>query len=382
MKLSDVCYKITDGSHNPPKGIEHSEYLMLSSKNIYDDCITFSEPRYLSEDEFISENRRTNIATNDLLITIVGTVGRVAIVPEEFPNVCLQRSVAVLKLDNDKADSRFMMYQLQNMKSFFETEAHGVAQKGLYLKQLESVKINCPPLETQRKIAANLDKVTHTIDLCNAILEKLDLLVKSRFVEMFGEPVANPYNFPIKTYGALFELNAGGTPSKAKKEYWENGTISWIGSNMCQDSIIYENDGKYITQEGYDNSSAKMFPIDTVLIALVGATIGKTALLKFETSTNQNVLGVRGITDAGYNPLFVYYYTQFLHSKFLNIGDGGFNMASKGFVSELPIYDIAIDYQNQFAIFAEQTDKTKSAVKKLLEKAETLKKALMQEYFG
>lgn len=171
--------------------------------------------------------------------------------------------------------------------------------------------------------------------------------------------MVNPNRYPIKTYGELFELNAGGTPSKTKPEYWENGTISWIGSNLCQNVIIYENDGKYFSQEGYDHSSARLFPVDTVLIALVGATIGKTALLKFETSTNQNVLGVRHIAESGYNPMFVYYYTQFLYQKFMNIGDGGFSMASKGFVSELPMYDIDLTEQNEFVVFAEQVDKSK-----------------------
>ena len=103
MKLSDVCTKITDGSHNPPKGVSSSEFIMLSSKNIFDDSITFDEPRYLTEDEYNAENNRTNISEDDLLMTIVGTVGRVAIVPHDFPKTCLQRSVAVLKINKEKA---------------------------------------------------------------------------------------------------------------------------------------------------------------------------------------------------------------------------------------------------------------------------------------
>ena len=125
-----------------------------------------------------------------------------------------------------------------------------------------------------------------------------------------------------------------------------------------------------------------MFPIDTVLIALVGATIGKTALLKFETTTNQNVLGIRKIAESSNNPYFVFYYTQGLYNKFLEIGDGGFSMASKDFVSKLPFPIVPIDLQNEFATFVEQTDKLKLEVKKSLEKLETLKKSLMQQYFG
>lgn len=68
---------------------------------------------------------------------------------------------------------------------------------------------------------------------------------------------------------------------------------------MCQNAVPYENDGKYITEKGYANSSAKLFKRDTVLVALVGAAIGKVALLKFETTTNQNVLGIWDIKENG-----------------------------------------------------------------------------------
>lgn len=247
---------------------------------------------------------------------------------------------------------------------------------------VRNVSVPVPSKEEQSEIADLLDRLKVVLDRRKQELQLLDDLIKARFVEQFGDPMVNPKGYKIQKYGELFELNAGGTPSKTVPEYWENGTISWIGSNMCQNVILYENDGKYISQDGYDHSSARLFPVDTVLIALVGATIGKTALLKFETSTNQNVLGVRHIVESGYNPMFVFYYTQFLYQKFMNIGDGGFNMASKGFVSELPMYDVDLSVQNEFATFANQVDKSKVVVQKSLDETQQLFDSLMQEYFG
>ena len=130
-RLGDICKKITDGSHNPPQGISHSEYLMLSSKNIYDDEITLDDPRFLSAENYATENKRTQISTGDILLTIVGTVGRAAVVPDSIKNICLQRSVAVIKPKCDLVDSRFLMYQLQSMRTHLEQEARGVAQKGM-----------------------------------------------------------------------------------------------------------------------------------------------------------------------------------------------------------------------------------------------------------
>ncbi len=283
--------------------------------------------------------------------------------------------VKVLRSKDNNANYKYLYYALKNAK---------IPNTGYnrHFKWLKEVKIKYPDRERQDEIVVILDKVSDVIQKRQNELSQLEDLIKARFVELFGDPMVNPKGYKIQKYGELFELNAGGTPSKTVPEYWENGTISWIGSNMCQNVILYENDGKYISQDGYDHSSARLFPVDTVLIALVGATIGKTALLKFETSTNQNVLGVRHIVESGYNPMFVFYYTQFLYQKFMNIGDGGFNMASKGFVSELPMYDVDLSVQNEFATFANKIDKSKVAVQRALEKTQLLFDSLMQDYFG
>ena len=289
-----------------------------------------------------------------------------------------------LRPNTDYITREYLTYYLRSPRfvGYINEKTSGAKMPRANTSDLKAVEIDCPSLNEQQRITISFNKLRTVIEMRLRELSMLDNLIKARFVEMFGDPMVNPKGYGTRPYGDLFELNAGGTPSKTKPEYWENGTISWIGSNLCQNTILYENDEKYISQEGYDHSSARLFPVDTVLIALVGATIGKTALLKFETSTNQNVLGVRHIAESGYNPMFVFYYTQFLYQKFMNIGDGGFNMASKGFVSELPMYDIDLSVQNDFAIFAEQIDKSKSAVKKALDEAQLLFDSLMQKYFG
>ena len=119
----------------------------------------------MSEEDFIKENKRTNISANDLLMTIVGTIGRVAIVPDNLTGICVQRSVAVLKTKQDIIVSRFLMYKLQNMCPYLEQESIGVAQKGIYLKKIANLLIDVPPLDEQRHIVAVLDKVSDLIAL-------------------------------------------------------------------------------------------------------------------------------------------------------------------------------------------------------------------------
>ncbi len=159
VKLEEICHKITDGSHNPPKGVEYSEYLMLSSKNIHNDIISYDEPRFLSKSNFEGENKRTDIQLGDVLLTIVGTIGRCAVFEGSGSRFTLQRSVAVLKPKHDLALPRFMMYVLQSMLGVLNDGARGVAQKGIYLKSLKALSFPHPPLEEQQRIVAKLDAI-------------------------------------------------------------------------------------------------------------------------------------------------------------------------------------------------------------------------------
>ena len=162
--------------------------------------------------------------------------------------------------------------------------------------------------------------------------------------------------------------------SKANKIYWENGTISWIGSNMCNDEIITKNDGKFITEEGLKNSSAKIYKMNTVIVALVGATIGKTGLLKFETSTNQNMAALE-IKNMDYSPEFLFFLLQNLYYKFTKLGGDTFKMANLSFIKNLPLISPPIELQNKFAERIEKIEKLKFTIWKIISKVyKTLKK--------
>jgi type I restriction enzyme S subunit len=189
-RLEEVCIKITDGSHNPPKGIDFSEYLMLSSKNVNNDFIDLNSPRYLKKDDFVSENKRTEVIEGDVLLTIVGTIGRVAVVSIEHKYFTLQRSVAVLKPNKEFILSRFLMYSLQNVHEMLNENARGVAQKGLYLNQIRSLVISIPKLKTQKSIIEKLDYLSVETKKLEAIYQQkindLEELKKSILQKAFS----------------------------------------------------------------------------------------------------------------------------------------------------------------------------------------------------
>ena len=111
----------------------------------------------------------------------------------------------------------------------------------------------------QKAISTRFENLMKLIRLRKTELEKLDQLVKSRFIELFGDPMNGTSKWKVSTIGEQFNVTSGGTPATGEKAYWDNGTIPWIGSNMCQDTILIKNDGKFITEEGYIHSSAKWF---------------------------------------------------------------------------------------------------------------------------
>ncbi len=152
VPLGDLCDKISDGSHNPPKGIENSKYLMISSKNVFKDHLDLTDVRYLTEEDFEVENKRTNVKANDVLLTIVGTIGRTYLVKGDEGNLVMQRSVAVLT-PNSRVTPLFLMFYLHSDKNL-EKEGRGNAQKGIYLKQLSQYEIKVPSIDLQKQFEA------------------------------------------------------------------------------------------------------------------------------------------------------------------------------------------------------------------------------------
>ena len=200
--------------------------------------------------------------------------------------------------------------------------------------------------------------------------------VQSRFIEMFGTSESNEKGWKICSFGEKFSITSGGTPNTQIEEYW-NGNICWIGSNCCQNCILTENDGKYITEEGFNHCSAKMYKPDTILVALVGATIGKVAYLKFDTCTNQNVAGIEIKNRTEFEPMFIYYLLQNMYQRFFMLGMGKFKMASLGFIKSLPLMIPPMELQQRFVSIAEQADKSKFELRKSLEAINQVIKSLI-----
>ena len=157
--LEDVPSKITDGSHNPPKGIAYSKYIMLSSQNVFDE-LDLSDVRYLSEADYLFENKRTHIEEDDVLLTIVGTIGRTHVVKNSEKFV-FQRSVGVIKPNHQYIKGRYLSEYLKSTDATnqIEVSGHGVAQKGIYLGNLKKLLIKVPSMEMQNSFVEFMELI-------------------------------------------------------------------------------------------------------------------------------------------------------------------------------------------------------------------------------
>ena len=313
-------------------------------------------------------------------MTIVGTIGRVAIVPEELKGICLQRSVAVIKPEREVVNNRYLMYQLQNMRPFLEKEARGVAQKGIYLKQVSQLDIKLPELEHQMQIVKVLDKASKLIFLRRQQLAKLDELVKARFVEMFGDPVKNTMNWEIKPLSELGELNRGVSKARPRNSpELLGGPYPLIQTGEVANAKTYITSfNSTYSEKGLAQS--KMWPKGTLCIT-IAANIAQTSILTFDACFPDSVVGFisRNMT----NELFIHYWFSFfqkiLDEQAPQVAQKNINLK---ILSELNVIVPPLSLQNRFAAFVERVDQQKQTIQQSLEKLELMKKALMQEYFG
>nr|CBA29344.1 hypothetical protein Csp_A11670 [Curvibacter putative symbiont of Hydra magnipapillata] len=288
--LGKLCEKLSDGSHNPPKAQE-TGMPMLSARNINDRKITFDEFRLISPEEFAEEDRRTRVSSGDVLLTIVGAIGRTAVVPQGAPQFTLQRSVAVLK--PIKSDSRYISYALEApaLQKYLQDNAKGTAQKGIYLKALAGVEIPVAPEPEQKRIADKLDTVLTRVDAVNTRLARVAPLLKR-----FRQSV-----LAAATSGRLTEDWRNGSIPEVKE--WSEKALSEVcrtitdgehispplaphGVPLVSAKDVREwgvdfSDTKFVSEEFADASRKRCGPIcGDVLVVSRGATVGRTCLVK------------------------------------------------------------------------------------------------------
>lgn len=293
-------------------------------------------------------------------------------------------NLLVLRPNASVIDETYAIYALRSdmfLRQIPPVTKKSVNQASFTVSALKELEIPLPDLPTQRRIAATLDKVSEGIDLCRKMLADLDVLVKSQFVEMFGDKQSG-FKYPCSKVQELTDVCSGGTPDRNNAEYWEDGTVPWVKTTELQNNVINTVD-EHITEKGLVDSSAKLVPAGTILIAMYGQgkTRGMTAYLGIDASTNQACACI--LPTKKIDMVFMWQYFVNSYNELRNLAKGS-NQANlnAGMIKNFPVPVPPIGLQKHYSAFVEQADKSKIAVQQQLAELETLKKSLMQEYFG
>ncbi|ECQ1428286.1 restriction endonuclease subunit S [Campylobacter coli] len=332
--LGEICF-ITDGTHKTPNYIE-TGIPFLSVKNISKGFFDLSDVKYISLEEHNKLIKRAKPEFGDILICRIGTLGKAIKISLEF-EFSIFVSLGLLK-PKVKIISDYLVYFLN---SYFIEEwindnkvGGGTHTAKLNLNILEKCPIALPPLKEQERIVGILDESFAKIDESIKILEQdllnLDELMQSALQKAFNPLKDNvkenyklPQSWEWKSLGEIANTSSGGTPSRNKKEYWENGNIKWLKSGELNDGyidFIEEN----ITEEAIKNSSAKIFQKGTLLIAMYGATAGKLGILNLDSTTNQAICAfLHKDKNIKFLEKFLFYFLFFLRDKIIKDSFGG-----------------------------------------------------------
>jgi len=272
--------------------------------------------------------RKANARTGDLVITHRGTLGQVSYIPKnsKFDRYLISQSQfrVRFKKDVDPIYLAYLFHTAYGQRKLLSFKNHvGVPALAQATTNFRQLRLRMHALPEQRKIASLLSTLDEKISLNTRINSELESLAKSIYDYWFvqfdfptpadapngGEPgkpykaaggkmVYNevlkrevPEGWEVKSLLGLANTGSGGTPKSSVREYYDKGTIPWINSGELNSPFIISTQN-YITEIGLKNSNAKLFPEDTILVAMYGATAGKVSLLKFPACTNQAICAV------------------------------------------------------------------------------------------
>jgi type I restriction enzyme, S subunit len=307
-RLEDVCSQITDGKHGDCQNEADSGFYFVSCKDVANGKVNYENARQITEADFVDTHRRTKFAPSDILITNSGTIGRMALASDSelTRRTTFQKSVAILKPIPSRVDPAFLYYALQSDTRRLVEYAGGTAQKNLLLRDLRAFEVNIAPLPVQRRIAGILSAYDELIENGQRRMRILETMARALYSEWFIDfrfpghekfrrvpsPLGDvPQGWNVQRIGDTFETVLGGTPSRARSDFWEGGTIPWINSGKTNDLRVIE-PSQFITELALERSAAKLMRKGTTVLAITGATLGQVSLLEIDTAANQSVVGV------------------------------------------------------------------------------------------
>ena len=341
-------------------------------------------------EEFITDEGLKNSSAKvfpkgTILYTIFATLGETCILDID---AATNQAITGITIKCDGVHREYLYYYLSSLKSEVNQMGRGVAQNNINMSILRNLLIQLPPLDEQRRIAATLDKVTDLISKRRQQLDKLDELVKARFVEMFGDTIINPHELPSVSLSKLANIVSGITKGR-KTNGEELFEVPYMAVSNVKSGYIDWTTVKTIEATKSEIEQYHLQPFD-VLMTEGGDPdkLGRGAIIQNppKDCIHQNHIFRVRVDSSGLLPQYLEEYLQHPKAKkyFLGCAKQTTGIASINMTQlrNLPVLLPSLEQQKKFSDFTEQISHHKLTIQRSLDKMETLKKALMQEYFG
>lgn len=320
----------------------------------------------------------------DILISVRAPIGALNIANCEC---CIGRGLAALTVNEDICAQEYLWHALSGKVDELNSKGTGSTFKAINKKTLSETEIPLPPIDEQRKIAAILDKVSDLIAKRQQQLDKLDEMIKARFMEIFGDSETNTKNWRVLPMSKI--CSVGSSKRIYQSEQSSSGVPFWRISDLT--SLITTGTVTpelYIHEERYKELKTQgQVPAPGDILITSRGTLGQCYIVKVNDRfyfQDGMISWLSGYMD-GVTPLYIsYLFTMPGFRKQIDSMQAGSTVAylSITMIKKLKVMLPDIESQQQFASFVSKTEKTKTTISRSLEKLETLKKALMQEYFG
>ena len=282
-------------------------------------------------------------------------------------------------------NNRYLYWFLKGNTVYLKSLGRGATFKEISKKIVADIRITLPTKEKQLNIVKQLEKISIIIQLRKKELNEYDNLIKSRFVEMFGDPIVNSMHWPEELIGdSCFVTKLAGFEYTQYIHYEDSGDVVMVKAQNVKNGKLNRKDLSYISNEVSNSLPRSQLETGDIVMTYVGANIGDVAVIddEYKYHLAPNVAKIRPDTEK-YNSVYFMYMLMFLNSYIVgNSADTAKAALGMERIRKLKIFAPPIDLQKQFVSFVAQTDKSKLIIQKSLDELETLNKALIQKHFG
>lgn len=372
--VSTIIKGVTFGS-NDPVNYETSNIILTADNISLDGKFQLNKQIFLSESFKIEESKK--LIKNDIFICFssgsINHLGKVAFISDDTKYYA-GGFMGIIRANEKLIIPKYLFTLLNSniYRNIVREEGTGANIQNLSSK-ISNLKIPLATKEIQNKIVNEIDNLDK-VEITNKT--KIDKL-NSEIFEELRNSIQGKNKIKLDN---ICSIQSGGTPKREVAEYW-NGNVNWLRSEVCQNCYVYESDGnEKITELGLSKSSAKLLKPDTILIALVGATIGRVAYLTFEATTNQNVAGLYPKDSKQLIPKFLFYSLMNDFEKNFGSAKGKFTMANMTTIKNLEIALPSIDEQKKLVASIEKKEKEIEKLKIALSTVEAEKEEVLKKY--